>query len=44
MEQQEFPAGWWDADADRSLLAGVFKHGIAFKPNEKKIFFVRAWI
>ncbi|XP_028986512.1 chromodomain-helicase-DNA-binding protein 8 isoform X3 [Betta splendens] len=27
MEQQEFPAGWWDADADRSLLAGVFKHG-----------------
>uniref|UniRef100_A0A7N8WRH1 Chromodomain helicase DNA binding protein 8 n=1 Tax=Mastacembelus armatus TaxID=205130 RepID=A0A7N8WRH1_9TELE len=27
MEQQEVPAAWWDADADRSLLAGVFKHG-----------------
>uniref|UniRef100_A0A1A8BIU0 Chromodomain helicase DNA binding protein 8 n=1 Tax=Nothobranchius kadleci TaxID=1051664 RepID=A0A1A8BIU0_NOTKA len=27
MEQQEVPAVWWDADADRSLLAGVFKHG-----------------
>ncbi|XP_041805875.1 chromodomain-helicase-DNA-binding protein 8 isoform X3 [Chelmon rostratus] len=27
MEQQEVPAGWWDGDADRSLLAGVFKHG-----------------
>ncbi|XP_060900017.1 chromodomain-helicase-DNA-binding protein 8 [Labrus mixtus] len=27
MEQQEFPAGWWDGEADRSLLAGVFKHG-----------------
>uniref|UniRef100_A0A8C4I5P1 Chromodomain helicase DNA binding protein 8 n=1 Tax=Dicentrarchus labrax TaxID=13489 RepID=A0A8C4I5P1_DICLA len=27
MEQQEVPAGWWDAEADRSLLAGVFKHG-----------------
>ncbi|KAK5859635.1 hypothetical protein PBY51_021178 [Eleginops maclovinus] len=27
MEQQEFPAGWWDTEADRSLLAGVFKHG-----------------
>lgn len=27
MEQQEVPAGWWDSDADRSLLAGVFKHG-----------------
>uniref|UniRef100_A0A8C9YR36 Chromodomain helicase DNA binding protein 8 n=1 Tax=Sander lucioperca TaxID=283035 RepID=A0A8C9YR36_SANLU len=27
MEQQEVPAGWWDTEADRSLLAGVFKHG-----------------
>ncbi|XP_068604555.1 chromodomain-helicase-DNA-binding protein 8 [Brachionichthys hirsutus] len=27
MEQQEVPAGWWDGAADRSLLAGVFKHG-----------------
>ncbi|TKS80274.1 Chromodomain-helicase-DNA-binding protein 8 [Collichthys lucidus] len=26
MEQQEVPAGWWDTEADRSLLAGVFKH------------------
>uniref|UniRef100_A0A3B4UG13 Chromodomain helicase DNA binding protein 8 n=1 Tax=Seriola dumerili TaxID=41447 RepID=A0A3B4UG13_SERDU len=26
MEQQEVPAGWWDAEADRSLLAGVYKH------------------
>uniref|UniRef100_H3CR68 Chromodomain-helicase-DNA-binding protein 8 n=1 Tax=Tetraodon nigroviridis TaxID=99883 RepID=H3CR68_TETNG len=27
MEQQEVPALWWDGEADRSLLAGVFKHG-----------------
>uniref|UniRef100_A0AAY4ARW9 Chromodomain-helicase-DNA-binding protein 8 n=1 Tax=Denticeps clupeoides TaxID=299321 RepID=A0AAY4ARW9_9TELE len=27
MEQQEYPAGWWDSEADRSLLIGVFKHG-----------------
>ncbi|XP_075953358.1 chromodomain-helicase-DNA-binding protein 8 isoform X1 [Anarhichas minor] len=27
MEQQEVPARWWDTEADRSLLAGVFKHG-----------------
>lgn len=27
MEQQEVPAGWWDGEADRSLLTGVFKHG-----------------
>ncbi|XP_076018245.1 chromodomain-helicase-DNA-binding protein 8 isoform X3 [Genypterus blacodes] len=27
MEQQEVPAGWWDMEADRALLAGVFKHG-----------------
>lgn len=23
----ELPAYWWDEDADRSLLIGVFKHG-----------------
>uniref|UniRef100_A0A667XWZ7 Chromodomain helicase DNA binding protein 6 n=1 Tax=Myripristis murdjan TaxID=586833 RepID=A0A667XWZ7_9TELE len=23
----EIPAGWWDADADKSLLIGVHKHG-----------------
>ncbi|KAM3877683.1 chromodomain-helicase-DNA-binding protein 6 [Diretmus argenteus] len=23
----EIPAGWWDADADKSLLMGVHKHG-----------------
>lgn len=27
MEQQEVPAGWWDTESDRSLLAGVYKHG-----------------
>ncbi|XP_068456594.1 chromodomain-helicase-DNA-binding protein 8 isoform X1 [Clinocottus analis] len=27
MEQQEVPARWWDTEADRSLLAGVYKHG-----------------
>ncbi|CAB1317220.1 unnamed protein product [Coregonus sp. 'balchen'] len=27
MEQQEVPSGWWDTEADRSLLVGVFKHG-----------------
>ncbi|KAM9790504.1 chromodomain-helicase-DNA-binding protein 8 isoform X2 [Syngnathus typhle] len=27
MEQQEVPTTWWDGEADRSLLAGVFKHG-----------------
>lgn len=27
LEQQEVPAGWWDAESDRSLLAGVYKHG-----------------
>uniref|UniRef100_A0A4W3JV47 Chromodomain helicase DNA binding protein 9 n=1 Tax=Callorhinchus milii TaxID=7868 RepID=A0A4W3JV47_CALMI len=26
-EQSEIPADWWDADADKSLLIGVFKHG-----------------
>lgn len=23
----EIPASWWDADADKSLLIGVHKHG-----------------
>lgn len=23
----EIPADWWDAEADKSLLIGVFKHG-----------------
>ncbi|KAK2861058.1 hypothetical protein Q7C36_005224 [Tachysurus vachellii] len=27
MEQQDFPSGWWDTEADRCLLIGVFKHG-----------------
>uniref|UniRef100_A0A8C5NC61 Chromodomain-helicase-DNA-binding protein 8 n=1 Tax=Gouania willdenowi TaxID=441366 RepID=A0A8C5NC61_GOUWI len=27
LEQQEVPTRWWDTVADRSLLAGVFKHG-----------------
>ncbi|KAM8793631.1 chromodomain-helicase-DNA-binding protein 8-like [Eudromia elegans] len=27
VEQQEVPAAWWDAEADKSLLLGVFKHG-----------------
>jgi chromodomain helicase DNA binding protein 8 len=28
MEQLEVPSGWWDTEADRSLLVGVFKHGV----------------
>uniref|UniRef100_A0A8C1Q3A0 Chromodomain helicase DNA binding protein 8 n=1 Tax=Cyprinus carpio TaxID=7962 RepID=A0A8C1Q3A0_CYPCA len=27
MEQQDVPSGWWDAEADRCLLVGVYKHG-----------------
>ncbi|KAG9331034.1 hypothetical protein JZ751_020417 [Albula glossodonta] len=27
MELQEVPSRWWDTEADRSLLIGVFKHG-----------------
>uniref|UniRef100_A0A452IVQ9 Chromodomain helicase DNA binding protein 8 n=1 Tax=Gopherus agassizii TaxID=38772 RepID=A0A452IVQ9_9SAUR len=27
VEQLEVPTGWWDAEADKSLLIGVFKHG-----------------
>ncbi|KAM9510012.1 chromodomain-helicase-DNA-binding protein 9-like isoform 1-T10 [Guaruba guarouba] len=26
-DQSEVPTEWWDADADKSLLIGVFKHG-----------------
>lgn len=24
----EIPVDWWNAEADKSLLIGVFKHGI----------------
>ncbi|XP_014813390.1 PREDICTED: chromodomain-helicase-DNA-binding protein 8-like [Calidris pugnax] len=27
VEQLEVPTSWWDAEADKSLLIGVFKHG-----------------
>ncbi|MBN3308605.1 CHD8 protein, partial [Amia calva] len=27
VEQVEVPSRWWDAEADKSLLLGVFKHG-----------------
>ncbi|XP_065509085.1 chromodomain-helicase-DNA-binding protein 8 isoform X1 [Caloenas nicobarica] len=27
VEQLEVPTPWWDAEADKSLLIGVFKHG-----------------
>ncbi|XP_019467334.1 chromodomain-helicase-DNA-binding protein 8-like [Meleagris gallopavo] len=27
VEQLEVPTTWWDAEADKSLLIGVFKHG-----------------
>ncbi|KAF4089766.1 hypothetical protein AMELA_G00070590 [Ameiurus melas] len=27
MEQQDVPSAWWDTEADRCLLIGVFKHG-----------------
>ncbi|XP_069044794.1 chromodomain-helicase-DNA-binding protein 8-like [Lepisosteus oculatus] len=27
MDQLEVPARWWDSEADKSLLIGVFKHG-----------------
>lgn len=37
MEQQEVPAGWWDGEADRSLLAGVFKHGKNILENGKAL-------
>lgn len=28
MEQQDVPSGWWDGEADRCLLIGVYKHGM----------------
>lgn len=27
----EIPVDWWDAEADKSLLIGVFKHGVYFR-------------
>lgn len=27
IDYMEIPADWWDAEADKSLLIGVFKHG-----------------
>ncbi|KAG9273824.1 chromodomain-helicase-DNA-binding protein 8-like [Astyanax mexicanus] len=27
MEQQDVPTAWWNAEADRCLLLGVYKHG-----------------
>lgn len=29
----EIPVDWWDAEADKSLLIGVFKHGV-FIPDQ----------
>lgn len=26
-DHSEVPADWWDTEADKSLLIGVFKHG-----------------
>lgn len=26
----EIPVDWWNAEADKSLLIGVFKHGVYF--------------
>lgn len=26
-DHSEVPAEWWDIEADKSLLIGVFKHG-----------------
>lgn len=26
-DHSEVPAEWWDTEADKSLLIGVFKHG-----------------
>ena len=37
MEQQEVPSGWWDTEADRSLLVGVFKHGASVCVCERDI-------
>lgn len=27
VDYMEIPSGWWDAEADKSLLIGVHKHG-----------------
>lgn len=27
VDQLEVPTTWWDSEADKSLLIGVFKHG-----------------
>lgn len=27
IDYMEIPAAWWDAEADKSLLIGVHKHG-----------------
>lgn len=27
----EIPVDWWDAEADKSLLIGVFKHGMSLR-------------
>lgn len=27
IDQADLPALWWDREADKSLLIGVFKHG-----------------
>ena len=29
----EIPVDWWDAEADKSLLIGVFKHGVYFREH-----------
>ncbi|KTG37460.1 hypothetical protein cypCar_00031516, partial [Cyprinus carpio] len=35
MEQQDVPSGWWDAEADRCLLIGVYKHGYEIGDYDK---------
>lgn len=30
IDYMEIPVDWWDAEADKSLLIGVFKHGVYF--------------
>lgn len=27
VDYMEIPTAWWDAEADKSLLIGVYKHG-----------------
>lgn len=38
MEQQDVPSGWWNAEADRCLLIGVFKHGKQLLVLEIRVF------